>query len=336
MRLIIKLSLVGLGMLLSLACIYGCFGPTVGPFDVIVTPDSGHPPFKVTITVPDQGGGTYTYEATGCAAVQSTERMYSVVIYEWPWQCRVTWTDGLGDFLEDVVMVGLDNVGPTIHRPLIDGKTDLWFGAPLERELIDCNYHAEEPLYPGYQSVVTGIIDPEGDDWTLIGIEVKCDLLSEPDTLFFPPYRPGKFHADGIDNAAIWYPAYISPDRAVGIESEWRDGKKYKVGNEVYCGNYGYECIKGHNAGLWNKPREGANWQKCWESIGSRWDIGLPYPPYPEYGYPFDACMDNDVPFMPGQEATITITAEDQFGAATTETFRIPIGAAGCVHHGLL
>lgn len=335
MRTMIKLGLFGLGMLLALVILNGCFAPPQGPFDVMVTPDKVHPPCKVTITAPNMGGGTYSFESTGCAAVQSTERTHSVVIYEWPWSCRVTWMDGLGGFLEDVVTVGLDNVGPTILRPLLDGKTDLWFGAPLERVLIDCNYHAEEPLYPGYQSVVTGIIDPEGDDCTLIGLEIKCDLLDEPDTLFFPPYRPGEFHADGIDNAAIWYPAYISPDLATDVEDEWERETVYDEGDKVQHGKYIYQCTKGHTATANKEPFKGKKWHNFWKSLGGNVDVGLPYPPYPEYGYPFDACMDNDIPFMPGQMATITITAEDQFGAATTETFRIPIGAAGCVHHDL-
>lgn len=270
MKQVAKLAIVA-GMFVALAALYGCLSPAA-PFDLVVTPDSGHPPFAVTITAPDKGGGTYTYEATGEAAVQSTDRSYQTVVHEWPWQCRVTWTDG-DSVAQATAHVALNNVGPTINRPLLDGKSDLWYGVPLERILIDCNYHEEAPLWPGYRPVVTGIKDPEGDRWTLIALDIKCDLQSPSDTLFYPPYRPGVFHADGIDNAAVWYPTYIGPTEQISK---------------------------------------------------------LPYPPYPEMGYPFDPCLDNGVPKMPSQMATITITAEDEFGARTTKSFTIPVGPVGC------
>jgi len=332
LKIMIRSALFVTGLLLALLALNGCI-PVAEPFFVTTTPDSGHPPFAVTVAAfpvdPDKDGSTYTFGATGEASVQSTDSSYQTVIHEWPWKCTVTWNNG-DSVAVATAHVALNNVGPTINRPLIDGKSDLWYGVPLERNSIDCRYHEETPLWPGYVPVVTGIKDPDGDSWTLTAISVQCDLLDDPDTLFMPPYRPGVFHADGMDNAVIWYPTYISPNRAIGIGSEWREEKKYKEGNKVYCGNYGYECTKEHTSVTGNKPRAGGNWQKYWASIGGKWDLGLPYPPYPETGYPFDPCLDNNVTFMPSQVATITITAEDQFGASATKSFDIPIGAAGC------
>lgn len=271
MKWIVRVGLFGIGLVIALLALSGC-SVTPPPFEVVVTPDSGHPPFAVTVTAQDMSGGTYTYEVTGMAAVQSTENVFKTVVHEWPWQCVVTWQDG--DNVEHAtVHVGLNNVGPTINRPLLDGKKDLWYGVPLERILVDCNYHEEDPLYPGYLPVVTGIKDPDGDSWTLTALTIKCDLQDAPDMLFYPPYRPGEVHADGIENAAIWYPTYTGVTELIS---------------------------------------------------------GLPYPPYPEQGYPWNPCLNNGVPTMPPQDATITITAEDQFGASTTKTFRIPIGATGC------
>jgi len=271
MKHLIKLALFGAGVGIALLALHGCLGPAA-PFVVEVTPDNGHPPFAVTITAQDMGGGTYTYEATGEAAVQSTARSYQTVVHEWPWECRVTWTDG-DSVAEATAHVALNNVGPTINRPLLDGKTDLWYGVPLDRILIDCRYHEEDPLWPGYRPVITGIKDPDGDAWTLTALSVKCALQSDSDTLFYPPYMPGVYHADGIDNAAIWYPTYVAPIELISK---------------------------------------------------------LPYPPYPETGYPWDPCLNNGGSKMPSQTAVITITATDEFGASTTKRFTIPIGPTGC------
>ena len=84
---------------------------------------------------------------------------------------------------------------------------------------------------------------------------------------------PGVYHADGIENAAVWYPTYVATIEPIS---------------------------------------------------------GLPLPPYPETGYPWDPCLNNNIPVMPSQTAVITITAEDEFGASTTKRFTIPIGPAGC------
>ena len=257
--------LIAIGAVLF--ALYGC-GTQSPVFSVMVTPDSGHPPFSVTVTAADMSGGTYTYEATGLAAVQSTKNVFKTVVHEWPWFCAVTWNNG-DKVARYTVHVGLNNIGPTIYKPLITN----WYARPLERTLIDCTYREEKPLYPGYRPTITGIKDPEGDDWHLVSISVKCDLLDRNDTLFYPPYQPGIFHADGIDNAAIWYPTY---------------------------------------GGAVNKVSE------------------LPYPPYPESGYPYDPCWTSDIPTMQPQEATITIVAEDQSGAKTSKSFRIPVGATGC------
>lgn len=58
-------------------------------------------------------------------------------------------------------------------------------------------------------------------------------------------------------------------------------------------------------------------------------ETGLPFPPIVEEGYPYDYRSDHNLTpgEMPTQTATITVTAEDEWGARTTEYFEIEVDA---------
>jgi len=267
MKAISRLALIGLAV--SLVLLTGCLFPTTdNQLSVSVTPSSGHPPFAVTVTAQDKGGGTYTYEATGEAAVQTTERSYQTVVHEWPWKCAVEWTDG-DSVAQATACVELVDEPPVIREPWISCV----YGVPFMRTQIDLRYGSEDSLHYG-----PCITDPEGDEWMVTSITVQCDSKDDPDTLFYPSiYGIEEFHVDagsGCDTidvypAAIWYPGYTAEiDTVTGLPFSLSE----------YDGDRGYPVLK-----------------------------------------------DFTSPLFRAQNATITITVEDEFGASTTESFIIPI-----------
>jgi len=271
MKAILRLALIGLA---SLVLLTGCLFPTTdNQLSVTVNPSSGHPPFAVTVTAQDKGGGTYTFEATGEAAFPTTERSYQTVVKDYPWKCAVEWTDG-NSVAQATARVELVDEPPVIQRPWICGT----YGVPFMRTQIDLRYADEDHLHYG-----PCITDPEGDDWTVTSITVQCDSKDEPDTLFYPSiYGIKEFHVDagsGCDTidvypAAIWYPGYTAEiDTVTGLpfSLSTQDGKSGD-------GDRGYPVLKHFTS-----------------------------------------------PLFRAQNATITITVEDEFGASTTESFIIPI-----------
>lgn len=229
---LIKLFLVGCVLLLALICLHGCVldlglggGEILPPeldFKVILSPSSVHPPDTVEIKVPDMGGGTYTYKATSKDTVQSTEHTLSMIVSTWPWKCEVTWTDGLGGFKEAEAAVDLVNTAPVINWPRVDGIDPHYNGCILHevvRYIFDLNFHQTEALWPGDQVQQFGILDPEGDDWKIVKVEVLWYGRGFPGgrevTVYTPPYEPGVYHttryigrSEILPNSFILYPPY--------------------------------------------------------------------------------------------------------------------------------
>ena len=239
--------------------------------NAFLSPSTGHPAFETAVIVEDKDGGTYTYEATGQAAVQSAENEFKTIVDQYPWECVVTWTDGV-DVATTTVRAGLENEGPVVNKPRIIG----WQGIPGSRTMVDCRYWADF-------NKETGIYDPEGDDWTMTSLVIKCENNNKPDTMFYPSiYGIKEFHVDvntGCDTkdvypAAIWYPTYtaaIDKDTKLPYSLRGHDG----------VAETGYPAVK-----------------KSFR-----------------------------LPLQRKQEATITISAEDEYGASTTRTFTISIKA---------
>jgi len=231
-EILIKIALFGLGIVLALICLHGCVldlglggGAVLPPesgFKIILSPPSGHPPFTVEIKVPDMGGGTYTYKATGKDTVQTTEHTLSMVVSTWPWKCEVTWTDGLGGFEEAEAAVALVNTAPIIYWPRVNGIDPNYNGCILSersRCVFDLNYYETEALWPGDQVQRFGILDPEGDDWKIVKVEVLWYGKGFPGgrevTVYTPPYEPDVYHTTRyigrsavLPNSFILYPPY--------------------------------------------------------------------------------------------------------------------------------
>jgi len=88
-----------------------------------------------------------------------------------------------------------------IHRPLI-GAGDDWYAMPLERTILRFGKGQDQYGNP------TGL---SHSGWRITDVTIQCELKGEPDTVFNPPCREGKFWADGIENACVWYSTWTGP-----------------------------------------------------------------------------------------------------------------------------
>jgi len=188
MKQVARLMIFGL----LLACLYGCYAPPAVVLVVEVSPDSGRPPFEVTVTVTDMGEGTYTYEISGQEAVESTEAVFTTLVDRYPWKVRVTWTDGAGGFSEATATVGLENEIPVAHG--------LWTVPNNYSDrgliLIDLRY-LEHGCRNGTALSYTGFEDPdytaggysmENDAFTY-HVEVEDVATGQRESIFYGPDR---------------------------------------------------------------------------------------------------------------------------------------------------
>ncbi|NIA03547.1 MAG: hypothetical protein GWP12_03305 [Nitrospirae bacterium] len=203
----ILLSILLIGTLLLTACSFFTVPPS-STIQVQLSPDSGHPPFEVTITVTDIAGGHYTFKLPD-RTIQQDSNTITAVVDSVPWNVTVICSTGDNNVLTGSCSANIVNRGPTIMRPRLAPYTD-WFLHPRERTLLDFNHHDNSMYGEG-----TGIYDPEGDSWRIVDIEVKCQKKSDADSVFCPPYTPDDpktFHALWndvvIENACVIYPTY--------------------------------------------------------------------------------------------------------------------------------
>jgi len=380
------------GLVMSVfAILTGCFSTThslLPLFRVEIVPNSGHPPFEVTITATDMDSGVYTFDLPG-QLVEQTSNTLKATVNRDPYEVRVLWSDEENGPLEATKSINVVNEGPTIRRPRLGPNSD-WHLRPREKTLLDFNYFAGS-MY----GEATGIDDPDGDSCHIIQITVRCEIKSVDDSIFCPPYEQGVFHAfwQGylIDNACIIYPTYtgeLSPflppaptsfrsDRIEFVDpfhydasgndnrnlndeyftlkntgityvdmTEWtvtnntNDSFEFPAGFAlspsksvaVYSGsgnNTHNKLFWGSEIEVWNNNSDTAVLRN---SSGKTVHIyqypGLPYCPTNELGYPYDGGRTHNLSpgDMPSQTATITVVAEDEWGARTTEIFQIEVG----------
>lgn len=255
-------AIVGAGIVVILA---GCAeAPYVNPMVVHVSPESGHPPFTVTIIVTGRDGGEYLFRFPD-GDVDTTEPSATATVDRLDWQGSVAWTRGdLHDARE--FSVGVVNAPPVIGRPALAPHPE-WYLSPRERTLLDLNFRDG-----GAYGTWSGIYDPDGDEWRIVSIAIQAPLKADPDSIFCAPFD-GTYHAtwhsNVIKNACVVYPLYTG--KSVG----------------------GLPC----------SPR-------------GMPEAGYPSSPYQEcnlyYGKPFAE-----------QRATITVVAEDSWGARATQAFEI-------------
>jgi len=272
MRHVIRLALLMVSALIVLLIVQGCqigepIEPVIGSLVGSLSPSRGHPTFDTTVII-QKSGGTFMYEVTGHDPVESSENTFDTTVDTWPWTCKVTWRHG--DEVKTLMLTPtLVNSPPVIRKPRIGGAFGLWKAWPFEETTVFLNYQNDNF---GHE---TGISDPDGDSWTLTGLEIKCDLNDYADTLFYPSrYGVEQYHIDqgeGCDAkdvypAVVWYPMYIATESS-------NNGFPKSLTDLA-----GYEIVE--------------------KSVGktTRW-----------------------------QNATITVTAEDQYGAVSTGRFVLPL-----------
>jgi len=214
----IRLTLLVVGALITLLIVAGCqFGvpidPVVAPLVGRLSPSRGHPEFDTTVSI-EKTGGTFLYEVTGHDPVPSNSNTFDTTVDAWPWSCKVTWIQG--DEVKIVTLTPtLVNSPPVIRKPRINGAFGLWKAWPYDKTTVFLNYQND---HLGHE---TGISDPDGDEWTLTGLEIKCDLNDEADTLFYPSrYGVEQYHIDNksgcgardVYPAAVWFPMYTAAE----------------------------------------------------------------------------------------------------------------------------
>ena len=296
-----KIARFGIGVLLTLMLIHlrGCkiymgggAGPVLpsGDFAVVLDPDSGHPPFRVKITATDMEAGTYTYEATGKATVQSTENTLGMIVQTWPWVCTVTWTDGLGRVEVQTASIALENSAPVIDWPRVNG-IDPSYNAnilrELERTVFDWNFFQETPLWPGDQVQRFGIHDPDGadDEPRITNVVVLWYGDGFPGgrevTVYVPPFEEGVYHTtrfigrgEIVPNSFILYPPYMAR----------------------------------------------------WDKKAGRWTCPTPEWSY----RPLCQHEKLNIPTSPSVPLTVFVEVEDKYGARSSRLFDFTMDATGC------
>ena len=168
-EILIKVALFGLGIVLALMCLHGCFVAPINPsLTVSVSPDKGHPPFDITIAVAcSKEGGTYTLNVKGKEPVESNEGAFTATIIDWPWRAAVTWVDELGGFSEAPVVVKLENEIPVAHGFHIPETC-----AYHQLVVIDLRYRPIGCTSSGVPEFYNGIEDP---DYTNDGYSMEND-----------------------------------------------------------------------------------------------------------------------------------------------------------------
>jgi len=302
MKLTIRFTLFGVGMLLALLALNGCLidlgggGVTPAPgneLSVALSPSSGYYPLDVTITIGGVAEGQYSVIVEGHTYTQGSN-IFCVTIKHLPCEGEVIW-ERLGYATQRAQFwIGLDNEGPVIGLIRLNGLDDLWYLHPRTRYIVDA----------------PDAYDPEGGPVTLVDVHVQVarktviedDLvILIEDTVFCPPFvgvnppKPDVYHAFDrnrrtIENAFVFHCTWTGPLDMAGVQTDSHlGGYTYLPFSPPGYGESGYPG-NGHNCSVdWSRDRASASM------------------------------------------TTITETWRDQDGAETTESWVIPTGPdPGC------
>jgi len=327
----IRFTLFGVGMLLALLALNGCLidlggGVTPAPgneLSVAVSPSSGYPPLDIAITGSGVTGGQYTFVVEGRTYTQGSSIKH-VTILALPCDGQVVW-EREGYAMQTVDFhVALENEGPIIGIPRLNGIDNLWWIHPRSRYIVD---------FPD-------AYDPNNGAVTLISVTVKASLKNVPDTVYCPPYEgPDVYHAkDGngrlIENAFVFHSLWTGHIDLGSTWDLWVQTHSYMAGDRVQIKGFAYQCILKHTSTLKRKPGEGVKWETFWDKIGSVVGTGLPFSPpgKGESGYPGGPlCGAYDQTRRSAQTTTITAIFEDEQGATTVGVWVITTGPdPGC------
>ena len=338
MKLAIRFTLFGVGMLLALLALNGCLidlgsgvTPTPGnELSVAVSPLSGYYPLNVTITISGVTEGQYSVIVEGHTYAQGSN-ILCVTIRHLPCEGEVIWERPGYATQRAQFYIALDNKGPVIGMIRFNGLDDLWYLHPRYRYIVDA----------------PDAYDPEGGPVTLVDAHVQVARKTEEDTVFCPPFvgvsppKPDVYHAFDrnrrtIENAFVFHCTWTGPtDEAYNVHPSWKVTRIYYQGDLVNWNWNAYECKKDNVLGI--EPGVASNWKSKWIDRGSvGYGTSLPFSPpgYGESGYPGNG-TNCAIAWPTGSASasmtTITETWRDQDGAETTESWVIPTGPdPGC------
>ena len=211
-RVAIKLSLVGLGLLLALVAIHGCtIAPNNPTLTVTVSPDKGHPPFDIAIAaVCSESGGTFTFKPPDGEAVESTTGSFKATVKDYPYNGTISWTDGERT-VSQPIRVGLVNKEPVAHDLSITPGPIRY----LQKEVIDLSYR-EAGCHNGTPVKYYGIEDPDytGNGYSVENdnfqyrVEIYDKATGKQETVYDyngDPLPAGEFRSDP---RFIWFPGW--------------------------------------------------------------------------------------------------------------------------------
>ena len=289
-------------VLLAVGVIAGC--TSLGDHVLTVWPLSGHPPLDVVVTLSGPDGTTYLIEIgiidgdefiVQRSFADGGQNRMTITLYELPCDIRITPDRGVGETFR----VGLTNEAPEFCGwPRVNG-IDPFYNAltlhELNRYLFDFNFYDTGPMYPGDPGKQYGVVDPEGDDWSIVNVEIfwygagfdagrKVSVYTPPVIADSGSVDFGtglsQYHAtislnyrSIIDNAFIVYPPYLG-------------NTKNKSGR--------LECYA------------------------------------PEWTYWWDSCSNKTIPASQPAPLTIFVEIEDEYGAHSEKTFEFVMDATGC------
>jgi len=221
-KILIRSALFMLGLLLALLCVQGCLFDGVTEANlltVVVNPSSGYPPLDITITCGGVVGGQYSYIVEGHTYTQGSNVKH-VTLHLLPCEGEVVWERPGYVTLRAQFYVALDNEGPVIGVPRLNGLEDLWYIHPRYRYIVD---------FPD-------AYDPDGGPVTLVDAHVQVARKGiVEDTVFCPPYTgihppiPDVYHALDrnhrlIENAFVFSSTWTGMLDLAGVQTESHTG----------------------------------------------------------------------------------------------------------------
>ena len=308
-------------LLLVLTSLSGCLFDVQTPENqliVSVDPTSGYPPVDVAIVASGVTDGQYSFLVEGHTYTQG-DGTKIVTIHSLPCEGEVIWERPGFVAQTATFLVTLDNEGPIIGTPRLNGLEDLWYIHPRYRYIVD---------FPG-------AYDPDGGPVTLVSVTVQASLKDVPDTVYCPPYEgPDVYHAKDrngrmIENAFVFHSLWTGPtDAPHNIYPFWKVTRTYYEGDKVNKDNKAWKCLIDGTEGS-------KKWNTHWKKIGDAvYGTNLPFSPpgYGESGYPgTPLCGEYDNTRRAAQTTTITATFRDEQGDETEESWVIPTGPdPGC------
>lgn len=207
-KLLAKVSLLCISLLLALLCLSGCFSISEPMLALAISPNSGHPPFDITIAAAcSLGGGLYTLVVDENSVAQSENGAFVTTIATWPWRGKVVWTNEDGVLLEKAIAIALENEAPIPHGLWTQPNT--YFDNSLI--LVDLR-HLPHGCLNGAVLTYTGFEDPENDRLKY-RVEVEDMATGVFESVFYGPDRTLMGRTGFVDDPIFyWFVNYVGGD----------------------------------------------------------------------------------------------------------------------------